>query len=408
MRRAAYGALAAGAALVLAAGLGLAARGAPTAQTFRVDVDGHNAAANEAFLAYFPRTVTVHPGDTVVFHNQGNGEPHTATLGTLVDGAVSAYDALTPAQKQASNPPKAFQAVDAALPQLLPQGPGDAVQSAANPCYVRSGGPGTALCPRSQHEQPAFDGVQTFYNSGWLDSKATWSVHLSPSTAPGTYRFMCLLHRESMSGRIVVVPSGTAVQSPSAQYAAGQRQLAAVEAKLQPAAAALKLGQPPVPGLKLPARNAVLAGSGSPSVPEAEITQFGPRVVHVPVGGSVTWFVIGPHTISFGTDKTNDDIRAVAPDGTVHLNGPALAPAGTAGEPPPTGPPASGSPNAPPRFKTVASATWNGRGHLSSGIFLNSFGPPVIEGFRVTFTRAGRYSYLCTVHDGMKGEVDVG
>ena len=55
----------------------------------------------------------------------------------------------------------------------------------------------------------------------------------------------------------------------------------------------------------------------------------------------------------------------------------------------------------------VASSTWNGQGFRSSGVFANSFGPPLIEGYRITFTRAGKYKYICTVHDNMKGEVDV-
>src|SRR5581483_9490134 len=123
-------------------------------QVFTVNVDGMNPKANESFLAYFPRSSTVHPGDTVVFHYVGVGEPHTVTLGTLADGAVSAFVHLTPKQQHANTPPPALQAADAALPQLFPQGPGDAIASAADPCYVRGGPPGTALCARSQHEQP--------------------------------------------------------------------------------------------------------------------------------------------------------------------------------------------------------------------------------------------------------------
>ena len=48
--------------------------------------------------------------------------------------------------------------------------------------------------------------------------------------------------------------------------------------------------------------------------------------VTIPVGGSVTWWLIGVHTITFGSNKTDDDIRATAPDGTVHLNPKAVAP----------------------------------------------------------------------------------
>src|SRR5215469_15587833 len=70
------------------------------AQTFTVNVDGKNPRANEAFLSYYPSTVRVHPGDSVVFHEVGNGEPHTVTLGTLTDTVLGAFDKLTPKQQQ--------------------------------------------------------------------------------------------------------------------------------------------------------------------------------------------------------------------------------------------------------------------------------------------------------------------
>jgi plastocyanin len=204
--------------IALLGGFGSASR---AAQTFTVNVDGHNPKANEAFIAYYPSTVRVHPGDTVVFHEVGNGEPHTVTLGTVTDKIVSAFDKLTPKQQQGA-PPKSFIKLDATDPQLLPQGPGDAIQSAANPCYLASGSPPKkGACAKAA--EPDFTGKESFYNSGWLDSNSKFTVHLSSSIAPGTYRFMCLLHREGMTGKVVVVPSSTSVASPSAQYAAGDR-----------------------------------------------------------------------------------------------------------------------------------------------------------------------------------------
>lgn len=384
--------------VALLGGFGGASR---AAQTFTVNVDGHNPKANEAFIAYYPSTVRVHPGDTVVFHEVGNGEPHTVTLGTTTDKIVSAFDKLTPKQQQGT-PPKSFIRLDATDPQLLPQGPGDAIQSASNPCYLDSGAPPKkGACPKAA--EPDFTGKESFYNSGWLDSNAKFTVHLSSSIAPGTYRFMCLLHREGMTGKVVVVPSSTSVPSPSAQYAAGQKTLQATEAKLASAATALRSGNGP--GVKVPGEDHVVAGSGSPAVQEALITEFGPAKIHVPVGGSVTWWLIGPHTITFNSSKANDDIRSVAPDGSVHLNAKALTPAKGPGEPHSAG--SSGNSSGPPKFKLVASTKWNGAGFLNSGIFTNS-GPPLIEGYKITFTKAGKYKYICTVHDNMKGEVDVG
>ncbi len=377
-----------------------ASRDAPTPQVFHVNVDAHNSKANEAFIAYFPSVIHVHAGDTVVFHWAGNGEPHTVTLGTLVDNAVSAFSKLTPAQQ--NNPPASVIAADAAVPQLLPNGPGDAVQSAANPCYVAAGdAPGTAACPKTT--QPSFDGTQSFYNSGWKNSNANFTVHLSPGTRPGTYTFMCLLHREGMTGKIVVVPSAESVPTPWQDIAQGRRELAKVENGLAPAVQALRLGKPPFP-VAVPGKHVVLAGSGSPAVQAAGITEFGPHIIHVPVGGSVIWYLIGPHSITFNSTKKNDDIRATAPDGSVHLNVPALVPAGGPGEP---SKPLTGGSQQHLKFKVVAETRWNGKGFHSSGVFGNS-DPPAIEGYRITFTRAGTYRYICTVHDNMKGTVVVG
>jgi plastocyanin len=373
------------------------------AQTFTVNVDGHNPKADEAFIAYYPSTVRVHAGDTVVFHAVGNGEPHTVTFGTPIQTLLDAVAKLSPQQLQ-GQPPKSIIRLDAKVPQLLPQGPGDAVQASANPCFVNSGSPpAKGVCAKVA--QPDFTGKESFYNSGWLGSNAKFTVHLASGIAPGTYRFMCLLHREGMTGKIVVVPASTSVPSPTAQFAAGQKQLQVVEAKLQSAVTALRQGKAPIP-VKLPGAHPALAGSGSPSV-EAAVTEFGPQKIHIPVGGSVTWYFIGDHTITFNANKSDDDIRAVAPDGSVHLNPKALAPANGPGEPPSSSA-GSGSRNGPVRFKVVAATKWNGSGFLNSGVFINSNPPSNIEGYKVTFTRAGRYKYICAVHDGMKGEVDVG
>ena len=152
--------------------------------------------------------------------------------------------------------------------------------------------------------------------------------------------------------------------------------------------------------MTIPGANPALAGSGTPTS-EGSILEYGPKTVKIPVGGSVTWWVIGDHSITFNSDKTNDDIRTVAPDGTVHLNPPAVMNVNSPGQPQGGGGPKSGI-----HFKVVASKTWNGSGFLNTGIWF-SF-PPVINGYKLTFTKAGVYHYLCTVHDRMKGTVVVG
>lgn len=381
-----------------------AGRVATGPQTFQVGVDGNAKGANETFIAYFPNELSVHPGDKVVFAWRGPGEPHTVTLGTDVDTLLTAFDKLKPSQQQ--NPPKSVIALDAKLPNLLPQGPGDAIQSAANPCFIASGQvPTKTACPKGASTQPAFNGTAAYYNSGWKDPGQKFTVSISSGTRPGTYRFICLLHREGMTGKLTVVPSSTSIPTPAAVAALGAKELAKNEAGLAGALKLLRQGKPPIP-VTLPGKNVALAGSGStnPAV-VGSISEFGPKVVKIPVGGSVIWYLIGPHSITFGATKANDDIRLVAPNGTVHLNPKALAPAGGPGEP--SHPPKGGSPTKP-KFVVVASSTWNGKGFHSSGVFGNSDGPPVIEGYKLTFTHKGTYHYICTVHDHMKGTVVVG
>ena len=124
-------------------------------QTFTVNVDGANKSANEAFLAYYPSVVRVHPGDAVVFDEVGNGEPHTVTLGTLTDQVVAAFDKLTPLQQQQA-PPASLLRLDAKVPFLLPRGPGDAIQSAANPCFLDTGVPSSkAPCANCENWRAA-------------------------------------------------------------------------------------------------------------------------------------------------------------------------------------------------------------------------------------------------------------
>src|ERR1700761_6949273 len=81
---------------VTVAGTATAHRTAAGPPTYTINVDGRHPKVNESFLAFFPHAITVHAGDTVVFHYVGVGEPHTVTLGTLANAAVKDYNELTP------------------------------------------------------------------------------------------------------------------------------------------------------------------------------------------------------------------------------------------------------------------------------------------------------------------------
>jgi plastocyanin len=291
----------------------------------------------------------------------------------------------------------------AKLPELLPQGPGDANQTAAKPCVVVSGD-----LPKSGEgctgASVAMTGKEAFFNSGFLAPDIqTWDLKLAADIAPGSYPYFCLLHGTSMSGTVDVVAKDTTTPTPAqvATQAASERD--AQLAKVKDAVAALPEGR--IPGLDfITAKpDQVLAGSGSPDPAAPLVLEFGPKVVKVPVGGSVTWVFLGPHTVSFNAPQDALNVLSKGADGGYHINARTEAPAGGPGVTPPSGPPPNGPP--PPPHVTDG-GKWDGTGFRSTG-FVLSF-PPALEAYKVTFTKAGTYGYVCLIHPGMFGSVQVG
>jgi len=351
-------------------------------QKVTVSVDAKSDTFKTAYTAFFPNDVTLHPGDTVDFKEVWTGEPHTVTFGTLIDTGLAAADKAGP---NATDEPAELKKV----PDILPAGPGDAVQTTGQPCFLATGDPptGGAACPKVA--QPDFDGKHTLYNSGFLAEGDTFSMKLAKDLAPGTYRYFCVIHREGMEGKITVVPKDQKAQSATEVEAAGKARQAAIDTKLKAVFDTFPT---------LTAANA-LAGGASQDAPDGFLAEFGPNSVSVPVGGTVTWDVQGPHTVAF--NATEDAVGAIAkaPDGSVHLNIKAFAPAGGPGV----------APGAPPPTKptVVDGGKWDGTGFRNSGIMLG-FGPPGILKFKLTFTKAGTYQMRCLVHPDMKGTVKVG
>ena len=351
--------------------------------TVVVNVDGKSPNYNGFFLAYFPSKLTVHPGDTVQFKLVDSGEPHTVALGTLADAGLAAA--------ARSKDPQAPVPELEKLPTLLPDGPGDAIQSASNPCFLDSGTPEQAACAKRQ--QPDFNGTQSFYNSGWLSADSPFNVKLAADIKPGTYSFFCLLHRQAMQGQFTVVARNATAQDASAVKKAGDAEFKKLSSDLQPAADQLR---------KLPADKAQ-AGNLIEAVQNAGITEFGPKEISIKAGGSVSWLILGPHTISFNAPEDSKGARAKAGDGSIHVNEKAFTPVGGPGQPPPpanAAPPSAG----PPIF--VDGGSWDGSGVRSSGIFV-SFPPGPLFGYKLTFTKGGTYNYKCLLHDKMEGTIKV-
>jgi plastocyanin len=382
--------------MVAVLGMGAAACGSSSssgAQTRTVQVDGSTDKFNAAFLAYFPNQVTARPGDTVSFKENWTGEPHTVTMGTLVETGLKAAQAAGPNAQQT---PPDF----AKLPTLLPQGPGDFQQNAAQPCYLSTGAPPSdpnTPCAKAQQTPTAFDGTQTYYNSGFLPEGDTFAVKLSPNIKPGEYHYYCNLHGPDMSGSIVVKDKNASIPAQSDVDKAATSQKDVLVNKILPAHNDAMAGKFPLPGVKN------VAGYLSQDIPTVVINEFIPAEIQAKVGEKVTWTVLGPHTLSFGKAPiAPGKFVSKSPDGAWHLNLAAGAPVGFPPPPePPSGPPpANASPVTP-----INGGTFDGTGFKSTGALLG-FGPPLPQP-SLTFTKPGTYAYVCLIHPKMGGTVKV-
>jgi plastocyanin len=359
-------------------------------QTVQVGIDGTNDDFNATYFNYFPAKVTVHPGDTVRYKSAFRGEPHSITFGTDITALIDLFQSQPPEVQSGQSPPPddvntQFNDLSAKIPVMLPDGPGDANQNAVNPCFVQTGAiptDTTKACPITSAPGP-FDGTATFWNSGFLPDAATFDLQLSPDIKPGKYVGFCVLHQVAMISEIDVVAADEDVPSPDAVLAAGKQELNDLTTKASSAVTAALAANTP---------GQVQAGVGGPDAPTVLATEFAPRDSTIKAGESVTWTINGPHTVSFNPPESARTIVTQSPDGAFHLVPDAFAPAGYAPPPP------SDDPNAPP--PAYDAGTWNGTGFLNSGFMTAGT-------FKVTFSTAGTYAYVCLIHPDMKGTVTV-
>jgi plastocyanin len=383
--------------------------------TLPVGVDGKSPDFNSAYFAFFPQQVMAHPGDTVEFTFADTGEPHTVTLGTMADAAVQAFEKAGPTGDASEDP-----AVKSLPTFTVTETSLEVNQSVTQPCFQDEGPVGTAACPKQ--EQPAFDGQQAYYNSGWPAPDTTWSVQLADDLAPGTYRYICLVHLGAMTGQLTVVDAATDIPTAEEVAASGQAEMTALAAKLKPAIEQATTGA---------TAEKAIAGVLSPDVMNAMDSEFLPKEISIPAGGTVTWTLMGPHTVSFDAPEDANGTRVEMANGDVVINPKAAAPEGGAGMPAPPpeaagAPAATGSPEAGPTGEYGATpaaggdaaasqempppvpidgGSWDGAGFHSSGAVL-SF-PPQLFTYSLKFTKPGTYPYKCLVHPDMQGTVTV-
>ncbi len=354
---------------------------------YTVFVDGRVDEFNGAFFAYFPDTITVHPGDTIVYKSVFSGEPHSVTFGSVVETAIDEFRKLTPEQLQSEGPPPPeLEAAFGAIPAMLPDGPGDANQNSVNPCFVSEGeavpDDVSTQCPVT--EPSAFTGTETFYNSGFLPDGEIFSMEIAEDIAPGTYLAFCTLHFTEMISEVTVVPADEPVPTPDEVAALAQEQLDKFVDEMLPTVDAAKAAATP---------GKVLAGLGSEAVPAVLDVDFIPADATAAAGEAVTWSIVGPHTVSFNPPESARTILVKGEDDGYHLVEEAVAPAGY--EPPP---PSEGEGDGPP--PPVDGGTWDGTGFFSSGIMFGG-------DFTLAITSPGTYDYICLIHPEMQGTVTI-
>ena len=366
------------------------ARSAGGPVTLPVSVDGRPDGFSASFFAYFPRELTARPGDTVEFTSAFSGEPHTVAFGTLVNEALTAFDAVpkgTPLPQDVKDrlaKLPSFFAPDETELDADPQ------PAAAQSCFLGSvDPPPSAPCTPEQRDQEPFTGKERFYSSGFLPDESTFDVELAGDIAPGTYRFMCLVDRTEMTGELTVVAAGETVPTPAEVRASGQREIKEAAGILQPRANEVLGTTSPAAMAGAPTRK----GAPEPAV-SATVNVF-PDQVAIPAGAAVTWAVNGAHTISFDAPEDARPLYAFDGAGVVRANTKGANPAGGPGMP-------TGSAAKPPIV--VDGGSYAGDGFRSSGLLVGSGDTQ----YKLTFPKPGTYEYRCLFHTDMEGTVKVG
>ncbi|MPZ74483.1 MAG: hypothetical protein GEU74_14880 [Nitriliruptorales bacterium] len=419
--------LAGGGALAACAG-GAEGSGAATRE---VQVDYVHDEVASSFIAYFPREVTVRPGDTVVFRQQWTGEPHSVTMGTLVDEAMAVVAPLIEEYGDSGPEPprkvmRAFDKAMAPLPEMgqdQEDGSFQMSQNAGQPCYLDSGGPPEdpdAPCADADKDQPAFNGRQSYYNSGFIPYEGErgneFTVELADDIEPGTYNYYCNLHGPFQRGTVNVVEPGADI--PSAEDVARQAR-EEIDEMASPLVAAYERapreGTGEVWGMTV---EAPFAGWGNPKV-HGTINEFIPETIEGRVGEPITWSFVGGHTVSFKVPEYFAQV-ILEEDGTVRISDEAVKPFNVPDPPtPPQGPeegegppevgegapeesegPPPGEGDGPPGLPLWDVGSWDGEDFISSGL----------QGgirFRMTFAKPGTYPYACLLHPQMVGSVKV-
>ncbi|MQA99831.1 MAG: hypothetical protein GEU78_06000 [Actinobacteria bacterium] len=429
----AWGALGLGLALVAPA----CSFGSESAATILVDYE-HDTFATQ-FNRYFPDRVRVHPGDTITFRQTWTGEPHTVTLGALVNDVLEVTKPLIEEYGHLPDeeiPPKVFEEFFAAEGQLPtafgdegpPEGEGPPEEGAgpegeaaegaagaeeapdaegedeserrlpgtvAQPCVIEQGGEipeDGGLC--EERELPEFEGTELYFNSGIIPFEGprgnVFDLKIAEDIEPGAYQFLCSVHGSFQNGTLEVVSEDESAPSPDEVNQATREQVNEVVRPLD------KLFRDAQDGrLVLGGETHTGNFSGlTEGFTSGLVNEFVPKRIETSVEEPVTWRMFGPHTISFDVPEYFPIVEFLD-DGTARFNEELEPPAGGAPEAP--------EPEDPSKPMVIDGGTYDGSGFWSSGLF---FADPYVE-YTLRFSTPGTYRYACLIHPPMVGTLVV-
>ena len=313
---------------------------------------------------FYPASITVNIGDSIVWkHNSGN-EPHTVTfLGPVTDPGPPVIPDPA-ATMPVGSPPKLI----------------------INPMHANPAG------------GPTYDG-SAFTNSGQIAADIPVPQEFKLTfTKAGTYDYLCLLHSGilpngmavGMVGKVVVQDAGSAYpMTPEQVMAEGQRLIAADMQKAMDLNPVMEETYKPAEQMADGSTMHHVAVGNMDMSRNLEFERFAPTEIRVKAGDTVEWSLgMAPafHTVTFGDEP---DLFTIEPQPqgppNIVLNNDVLFPVG-------------------PNVHT-------GTGYYNSGILAGPNDPPEmgLKSYSLKFTQPGRYEYICVPHYslGMIGTVVV-
>ena len=282
-------------------------------------------------------------------------------------------------------------------------------QNVGQPCYLDEGTPPedpAKPCADDDQRQPAFDGRQSYYNSGVIryegERSNTFRVPIADDAELGSFLFYCAIHGLGQRSEVEIVAADADIPDQSEVNR---------EIRSETEEVTTSLGKifrdaqddltAELPGFDEPVKGPF---AGLPGVEHTAINEFVPRSMTVKAGEPITWKMMGSdHTISFDVPKYFPIVEFLE-DGTVRIN-PKMVPA--AGDAVPFEPPdEDGEGGGPPEGDGAVrhdGGTFDGEGFWSSGLI---GADPYLE-YTMRISKPGTYAYACLLHPPMVGQIKV-